>query len=114
MHRRVSTAAVVIVGLMVGLAVSGTASAVPVGPSGAGPSVPCGRTAARADTTMVWCSAVELDNTSAWRGHHLGGHTQVPTTPSGYGETSAVRAVATRDQGDGRSRPTVVAVLADR
>jgi subtilase family serine protease len=80
-----------LVSLVVAVATAGPAAASTAGSSGTGPSPTTG-TAAGCDgsggrsvsTTTVSCSAVELDNTSTWHGHHIG-RLASQVTPAGYG-----------------------------
>jgi subtilase family serine protease len=92
MQRRVPAAAVVLIGLLATFVLAGPAGAMSVGPSGGGFSDNGGSAAACDDSGSqpaadgtVSCSAVELDNSSAWRGHHIGGRLAAPVTPAGYG-----------------------------
>ncbi len=66
-------------GVALALSAPATASALPS--TGASGSIAC--SSGGQGTGTVSCSAVELDNTSAWHGHHTGGRA-VAATPSGY------------------------------
>jgi subtilase family serine protease len=90
MPSRVLVTTIGLVSLVVAVATAGPAAAT-VGSSDGGPSVTTGTTAgcdssagSSATTTTVSCRAVELDNTSAWHGHHIG-RLASQVTPAGYG-----------------------------
>jgi subtilase family serine protease len=63
------------------------------------------------------CNAIELDNTSAWQGHHLwadrspgGGRTPAPTTPWGYepAELQAAYGLTAASASDGRGKTVAI------
>jgi subtilase family serine protease len=114
MHRRafVVAATAVLSTLAGALTLSAPALAAPVGPSGSTPS----QTAACDDGgqnpgTTVTCSAVELDNASGWRGHHVGGgRGQTDTSPAGYGPADLQQAydLTAASSTDGRGQTVAV------
>jgi subtilase family serine protease len=103
-------------GLLAVLGLAGPAAALTVPTGAAGPASPgstgwsaaCGDPGTSGAGTTASCSAVELDNASSWRGHHLGGgRFLAQTTPSGYGPAELQQAYnltqASADNGTGRT-----------
>ena len=111
MQPRALATTIGLVTLVVAVATTGTAGASTDGSSGgASPattaSAPgCGAAAGAAGTT-VSCSAVQLDNASTWRGHHIGRLT-TQILPAGYGPTELQQAynltTASADNGRGET-----------
>jgi subtilase family serine protease len=116
MRRRALVTLVCLAGWVGGLALSGPAMASPVGPSGSGGGGPSALSAAcdapggqnAGDT--VSCSAIELDNASAWRGHHLGDGGASEGAPSGYGPAELQQAynLTTASATEGRARTVAI------
>ena len=104
MPRRARTLAMTVTfsALAGALTLAAPAMAAPVGPSGVGPagpstsvgvSDPCGNGAGQSGTAIASCSAVKLDNSSGWRGHHVrGGGATTVAVPSGYGPSELQQA----------------------
>src|SRR5665213_714119 len=119
MHRRALTFAMTVTlsGLSGALILAGPAMASPVGPAGTGPAAApgvsdaCDAPIQNAEATAS-CSAVELDNSSGWRGHHLrGGGATTTTVPSGYGPVELQQAYNLTAASAGNGKGKTVAVV---
>jgi subtilase family serine protease len=122
MHRRalVSAMTVTVSGLSAVLVLAGPAMASPVGPSGTGTSSPSATVGVSdacdaADENpggTVSCSAVELDNPSGWRGHHIrGGGATTANVPSGYGPVELQQAYNLTAASASNGRGKTVAIV---
>jgi subtilase family serine protease len=103
-------------GLAGALVLSGPALASPVGPSGSGsgPSTSVGVSDACDSGTgnSVVCSAVELDNSSGWRGHHSrGAAAGTAAAPAGYGPSDLQAAYNLTAASSSGGRGETVAVV---
>jgi len=122
MHRRARTLALTVTlsGLAGALVLAGPAMASPVSPSGTGTTSPsasaavsdaCEAVGGQNPDGTASCLAVELDNSSGWRGHHVrGGGAATATVPSGYGPTELQEAynLTAASAGDGKGKTVAI------